>query len=198
MVDVTEQTPARRDWRDTFSTATDLALAGILITVAAAPVVTAGAAFATGSAAVHHWVEHRSWPSLRELAGTFGRAILPGLGATLVALGLGLLLVLDLAALANGTVPGGAPLITVTGLLTAAVVGLAAVVLVEVGAREGRHWSASAKAAVLRAARTVALVPAMVGTLVVPALLAFFIPVTAPIALGFTVFALHVVARRYP
>lgn len=190
--------PPGRDWRDTFSTAADLALAGIVVTVLALPLLTAGAAVATGSTAIRHWVEHRSWPGLRELAELFRRALLPGLGATLVAVAVTVLLILDLAGLASGTVPGGTPLVVVTALLAAAAIGLAAVVVVEVGDRGARGWLASTRAAVHRAVASPWLVPAMIGTLVVPVILALLIPIVAPIALGFTLFAIHVVAVRIP
>ena len=52
------------DWRETVRVATDLALLGLLTVLAALPVVTAGAAVATASAAVHHYLQYDRWPAV--------------------------------------------------------------------------------------------------------------------------------------
>src|SRR5574342_1360813 len=75
----------RRDWRDPLREASDLAALGILLTLVSVPVVTLGAALATGSAAVHDWVHTQQWPPVRTTLRRFARALLPGLGALVVA-----------------------------------------------------------------------------------------------------------------
>ena len=55
-------------WGDRFRGAADLALFGAVVTVAALPVVTAGAAFSAGSYAMAHFVSDDMWPSPRSCA----------------------------------------------------------------------------------------------------------------------------------
>ena len=80
-------TGARQPWRDTVRVAADLALLGIVVTAAALPVVTAGAAVATGSAALHHFLTRDRWPDGRDAWRAFRRGLLPGLGAGACAAG---------------------------------------------------------------------------------------------------------------
>src|SRR4051812_50026813 len=74
-------TARRRDWRDAARDATDLALLGIAVSIAALPLLTAPAAVAAGSAAVHDRLATGDWPApgrtLRRV-GPGGRAGLPG------------------------------------------------------------------------------------------------------------------------
>jgi hypothetical protein len=72
----------RRDWRDTLSAASDLALLGIATALAALPVVTAGAAVAAASAATHDWCRSGRLPAARVSAQRLRRGLLPGAGAT--------------------------------------------------------------------------------------------------------------------
>ncbi|MEU4776047.1 hypothetical protein, partial [Micromonospora sp. NPDC023644] len=132
--------PARRDWRDVLTDATDLAVLGIALTLAALPVVTAAAAVGAASAAVHDRYSVGSWPSARESLTRYGRGLLPGAGVSVLAVAALGLLAVDLAALAGGRVPGGAPLLLVTVAVAAALAGYAALVVVEVGRRGGRGW----------------------------------------------------------
>ncbi|MFY1634540.1 hypothetical protein ACN27F_14895 [Solwaraspora sp. WMMB335] len=188
---------ARPDWRETLRAATDLALLGILTSVASVPVLTAGAAFATASTAIHRWSVDGYWPGLRELAGAFGRGLLPGAGATAAALGTAALLGGNLLLVSAGVVPGGTVLLAGTVLLVALLAGLAGVVVVQVGRRGGTGWWAAARTvgrlaerrplAMLAAAAVVSLA-AVLATLVMPLL--------TPILLGYTLFALHTVLRR--
>jgi hypothetical protein len=194
---MTIEAAPRRDWRDTLSLAADLALAGILVALLAVPVVTAGAAVATASAAIDHRLTRGFWPPLVELWALLRKAFLPGLGATLAGIVVGVLLVLDIAGLATGRVPGGPAVLALTALVALALVSLACVVVVLVGRRQARGWLASGRAAVRVAAAHPASLLAVLGTLLVPVLLTLMIPITAPIAFGFTLFALHVVLRRF-
>lgn len=192
-------TPATtgRDWRDTFRGAADLALLGILTTLAALPVLTAGAAVATASTALDRWIREDRWPSARELSGVFGRALLPGAAATLVAAAGVALLAVDVAALSAGVAPGGTPLVLLTVVLGALVAGLAGLVVVQVGRQEGTGWRRAARDATRLAMARPGLLLANAGTLAfAAALTTLVLPVITPILLGYVLFALHAIARR--
>ncbi|MGW3811085.1 hypothetical protein ACWD50_31215, partial [Micromonospora sp. NPDC005113] len=97
-------TAGRRDWRDVVRDAADLALLGILLVLAAAPLLTVAAAAGTASAAVHDWTRTGTWPMARTTLRRFGRSVLPGMPVSLLALAAAGLLAADLAALATGRV----------------------------------------------------------------------------------------------
>jgi hypothetical protein len=189
--------PLRLDWRDLVRNATDLALLGIVTTLAAVPVVTAPAAVATASAAVRFWIEHGHWPGVRPASRDFARALLPGLGALLVVAVVAGLLGLNLLALASGVVPGGTPAVLLTGALAALGAGLGGLIVVQIGDQSGRGWGAAARTAARRAlARPLALL-AVTGVLALAAVLCTLVlPLLTPILLGYLLFALHAVARR--
>ncbi|MBQ1024695.1 hypothetical protein [Micromonospora sp. C95] len=186
-----------RDWRDTVSDAADLALLGILAALAAAPVLTAGAAVGTASAAVHDWLTTGSWPPARRTLSRFGRALLPGVPVVLVGLAAAGLLVADLAAVASGRVPGGTVALVVTLVVAASLFGYAAAIVVEVGRAGGTGW----RSAVTRAARACLDHPAnwaaLAGTAAVVILLGVLVtPVAVPILAGYALAAVHAVVRR--
>ncbi|MEU6077913.1 hypothetical protein [Micromonospora sp. NPDC047074] len=192
-----DDAPARRDWRDVLTDATDLAVLGIVLTLAALPVVTAAAAVAAASAAVHDRYTVGSWPSARENLTRYGRALLPGVGVSVLAVAAAGLLAVNVAALAGGRVPGGAPLLLVTVAVAAALAGYAALVVVEVGRGGGRGWRAAARAAADACRVRPATWAAAGGVSAVAAVLAVLvIPVAVPILAGYVVAALHAVARR--
>jgi hypothetical protein len=169
-----------RDWRDSVRLATDLALLGMLMTGAALPLVTAGGAVATASFAIRHYLAHDAWPGATLCRRVFRRALLPGLLRTL-ALGLAVLLVVvDLRALSAGQVPGGPPLMVLTVAVALAALGHGGLVLVGAGARGPRAVASAA------------------GVIALAAVLSLLIhPVLAPVLAGYTLFALHVLARRH-
>ncbi|MEU8113957.1 hypothetical protein [Micromonospora sp. NPDC048947] len=190
-------TGGRRDWRDVARDAADLALLGILLTLAAVPLLTAAAAAGTASAAVHDWTRTGSWPSARTTVRRFGRAVLPGVPVSLLALVGAALLAADLAALATGRVPGGPAALLVTALIAAGLAGYGGLVVVEVGGNGGGRWWASAR----RAARACLDAPtrwaALTGVVALAGLLTVLVtPVAVPILAGYTVAALHAVAAR--
>ncbi len=183
----------RRDWRETVRIATDLALLGFLVTLAALPLVTAGAAAAAGSAAVHPHLEHDRWPAPRASWAVFRRALVPGLLAGLAVGAAALLLVIDVLAVRAGAVPGGRPLLVLTAVLAAAGAGYGALVLVAVGAGPDHSWRA-ALATLTGRGRTAA---AAAGVVLLAALLAVLVhPMLVPVLAGYALFALHVVTRR--
>ena len=177
--------PGRRDWRDTGRVAADLALLGLLVSAAALPVVTAGAAIATGSAAVHHYLEHDRWPGPRFCWRVFRRRLLPGFAVMLACAAAATLVAADLRALKAGWVPGGPAMMAVTGVASIAAVGYLGLVVVAAGA--GRDALAGRPGTAVGMAGVVALA-VLLGTLVHPVLV--------PVLAGYTIFALHAVARR--
>ncbi|MFF0314312.1 hypothetical protein ACFYPH_06630 [Micromonospora sp. NPDC005252] len=192
-------TGGRRDWRDVARDAADLALLGILLTLAAAPVLTAAAAVGAASAAVHDWTRTGSWPSARATARRFGRAVLPGVPVSLLALAVAGLLAADLAALAAGRVPGGPPVLAVTALVAAGLAGYAGLVVVEVGGDGGGRWRGAARSAARACLDAPTRWAALTGVTALAGLLAVLVsPVAVPILAGYTVAALHAVASRRP
>jgi len=176
----------RRDWRETVRIATDLALLGFLVTLAALPLVTAGAALAAGSVAVHHHLENDRWPTPRATWAVFRRTFVPGLLAGLAVAAAALLLTVDVLAVRSGAVPGGTPLLALTVLLAAGATGYGALAVVAVGA--GRSW---------RTATTGRAAAAAAGVVTLAAVLAVLVhPMLVPVMLGYALFALHVVSRR--
>ncbi|MEU4473306.1 hypothetical protein [Micromonospora sp. NPDC023888] len=192
-------TGGRRDWRDVARDAADLALLGILLTLAAAPLLTAAAAAGTASAAVHDWTRTGNWPSARETVRRFGRSVLPGVPVSLLTIGVAGLLAADLAALVTGRVPGGPPALLVTALVAAGLTGYAGLVVVEVGGNGGGRWRAAARSAARACLDAPARWAALAGVTALAGLLAVLVtPVAVPILAGYTVAALHAVAGRRP
>jgi hypothetical protein len=181
-----------RDWQNSLRTAADLALLGITVTVLAVPVLTAGAAVTTGSAAVHQLVTQGRWLPMADLWAVFRRSLVPGLVAGPLVLLAAALVALDVAALRRGAVPGGAPLVAVVLAAAAAGAGFAGLTAVEAG-RAGRGALRRARAL---ATRPVAL-PAAAGVIVLAAVLALLVhPALVPVLVGYALFALHVMAHR--
>lgn len=195
-MDASAPARARTNWQDTLRNASGLALLGIVTTIAALPVVTAGAAIGTASAAVHDFCEDGSMPRVRTTARRFARALLPGLPATAVALVGALLLILDVRALVTERVPGGPVLLVATAVVGVALLGGAGLTVVEAGRRCGRAWLAASRHAVLCGLSRPVPVLAMGLAIAMAMLLAMVIPVTTPILVGFALFALHAIARR--
>ncbi|GAA1606532.1 hypothetical protein ACFQY4_41975 [Catellatospora bangladeshensis] len=180
------------DWRDTLRDAADLALVGIVVTVAAVPVVTTGAAVAAGAEAVHLRFAEGRWPGIGDLLRSFGRRLLPGFLATLAVVAAALLLGLNLYWLRQGLAPGGAALTAVT---VAAILALAGAVCLAIPFL-GRGYG------YLRALRTAftrpKLILACIGVLGIAAMIGSILPVTAPLLAGYFLFALYTIARRVP
>ncbi|MGW0217798.1 hypothetical protein ACWDXH_25735 [Micromonospora chokoriensis] len=185
----------RRDWRDVVRDAADLALLGILLTLAALPLLTVAAAVGTASAAVHDWTRTGGWPSARTTLRRFGRAVLPGVPVSLLALAVAGLLAADLAALATGRVPGGPVALLVTALVAAGLAGYAGMVVVEVGG--GGRWREAARSAARACLDAPTRWAAPTGVVALAGLLAVLVtPVAVPILAGYTLTALHAVANR--
>jgi hypothetical protein len=185
-----------RDWRDSLYVASDFALLGIAVTVASLGVLTFGAALAAGSAATAHWCRYRTMPPVRETALIFVRGLAPGAIVTAVtAIGV-LVLLADAVLVGRGLVPGGRGFLVLSAVVATQVIGLGVLVLVGVGRRGGTGWRAAARWAGGAAAAAPLAPTALAAVLAVAAAIAATVPVTAPVLLGFVLFALHVVARR--
>ncbi|GAA1416419.1 hypothetical protein ACFQZ4_29310 [Catellatospora coxensis] len=180
------------DWRDTLRDAADLALVGIVVTVAAVPVVTTGAALAVGAEAVHLRFTDGHWPGPRDLLRSFGRRLLPGALATIVLLGALLLLTLNIFWLNQGLVPGGGVLLAVTAIAAVALLGLAALALPFLG--RGYTYRRALRTALSRPT----LIVTCAGVIGIAFLLGSVLPVTAPLLVGYLLFALHTITRRVP
>lgn len=183
----------RRDWRDSVRTAADLAIAGFAMTLAALPILTAGAAVATASVAVRHFLEYDQWPPASSMVATFRRRLVPGLLAGPAALAAAVLVVLDVLALRRGLVPGGPLALSAVLLVAALATGYAAILAVLTGTRP----SGAPRAAATLAASHPALLAAATGVVGVAAVLALFIhPALTPVLPGYALFGLHAVVRR--
>jgi hypothetical protein len=186
----------RTDWRDAVSTAADLALIGIAVTLAAAPLVTAGAAVRTGSLAVGRVVAGERVPPAGDLWRAFRRSLLPGLAAAVVVLAAAGLLVVDLLALSRGRVPGGPVAIALTAGVAAAAAAVAALTVVRLGRHADTGWLVALRWAAGTVLRRPGTAAGTVAVLALAGALAVLVPATAPLVVGFALFALHVAARR--
>jgi hypothetical protein len=186
----------RRDWRDTLTAATDLALLGVVVTMAAVPVVTAGAALAAASAAVNDFCANQVMPASRVTLKRFVRALLPGLGATVVGLVITALLILDASAVARGVVPGGRGLLAGTFVVGLAVLGYCGLVVVEIGRGGAVGWLAAVRRAWPAALARPWLPLALGGSVAIAVFLGLILPIVVPLLVGYLLFALHVVSRR--
>jgi hypothetical protein len=203
------------DWRDSLRLAADLALLGIVVTLLSLPLVTAGAAVATGSHAVHHMTTKGRWPSFADCWAYFRARLAPGLIAGPAVLVATALVVVDVSGLRRGAVPGGGPalaaVLTATALaagyvaLTAVLAGIPVRLDEGLGVRGAgsptvpgvRRRGAAREALTLALNRPLAAVSAS-AVLAVVALLATLVhPALVPVLAGYALFALHVVARRH-
>ncbi|MBV1853183.1 hypothetical protein [Catellatospora tritici] len=183
-------TTSGTDWRDTLRDAADLALAGIVVTVAALPVLTAGAALATGAEAVHLRFAEGRWPALGDLVRIFGRRLLPGAAAVLAVLTAASLLALNVWWLRSGAVPGGGPLLVATYAVGVALTGAVALTVPLLGRGYGYRRAlrtAFTRPPLIAAAGAIVLLAALLGTL---------LPVTAPLLVGYVLLALYALAAR--
>ncbi|MEV4510476.1 hypothetical protein AB0K00_16095 [Dactylosporangium sp. NPDC049525] len=186
---------ARRDWKDTVTVGADVALVGIAVTVCSLPVLTAGAAVHAGSVAVRDIIDGSAVrPSV--LWRVFRRSLLPGAAATLATATAAWLLLFNLGAVASGRVPGGLPVLVGTGAVAAALLAACAFGVVHLAHHHSwpgaLRWAAGA---VWRQPLTAAMVA---GVSSIAAVIGALIPVTAPLLVGYLLFAVHViVARRF-
>jgi hypothetical protein len=179
----------KRDWRDSVRAAADLAIVGFAVTVASLPVLTAGAAVGTASAAVRHFQAYDSWPRPSALGAEFRGRLVRGLwaGPALLA---GLFLIwLDVLGLRRGVVPGGPVVLSAVLAVAVLALGWAALVAVLGGHPRAAYELASSRPPLLLAAAGVVLVALTLALFVHPALV--------PLMAGFLLYALHAVVVRF-
>ncbi|WP_433206667.1 hypothetical protein ACQP00_39945 [Dactylosporangium sp. CS-047395] len=186
----------KRDWQETVTLAADVALVGIAVTVAAAPLVTAGAALRTGSAAICV-IARGEKVSPRAMWRLFRASLLPGLLASLLTAALVLLLVFNVGAVAAGRVPGGSPALAGTGAAAAVLLAIAMLALVHLGrSTTPSGWRSAVQWALATTWRQPGTAAAVAGVSAVAAVLALLVPLTAPLLVGYGLYAAHAVTAR--
>ena len=191
-----QQPPQRHDRRDRVTAAADFALLGVAVTLAAAPLLTIGAAAATGSYAARQRCVNGTTPPWRDLGRTFVAWLLPGVSATLVFVTAGGLLAFDLGLLATGIVPGGSAVLAVTSLVVCWFAVISVVTVVQFGRQEKPRWRAAVGWAVRASTRAPHRAVAVLLVWVLAGALAAVIPMVAPLAVGYCLLVTHVVAER--
>ncbi|GAA4253316.1 hypothetical protein [Dactylosporangium darangshiense] len=186
----------RRDWRDTISVAADLALVGIVVTAASVPVLTAGAALRTGSAAVRAIADGEGVDA-RAMWRLFRSSLLPGALAVAVAAACGALLVFNVGAVASGRVPGGSPALAGTCVAAAVLLAIGMLGIVRLGRDTSRSgWLDALRWAGRTAWRQPGAAAAVAGVSAVAAALAVMVPLTAPLLVGYALYGAHAVTAR--
>ena len=185
-----------RNVRDTVTVASDLAVIGITVCVLSVGVLTSAAAVHAGSVAARAVMadptQHGARVRFHELFRVYRLSLAPGCAVSAVAL----LLLLDLGAVGRGWVPGGLPMTLAVGAAAATLAAVGALAVVALGHDPRRSWQDAIRQAARTAWRRPVAAAAEVGVLAVAATIAVLIPLTAPLAVGFALFALHVVADR--
>ncbi|MGW0515774.1 DUF624 domain-containing protein [Crossiella sp. NPDC003009] len=131
-------------WRDRLTEFADCLQLGILVCVAAVPVVTIGPSLAAGCQVVRRWRDGDSPPLLRTFAAEFRRQAGGGIPFTAGVLAVVLALSVDLALLGHG-LPGARVLSVALPVLLAVLLVVAVRTCALVGAQRG--WLAAARAA---------------------------------------------------
>ena len=184
---------ARRDFRETVTVAADLALVGIAVTVSSLPVLTAGAAVHAGSVAGRDIIDG-SAVRPAELWRVFRRSLLPGAAATVATAATAWLLLFNLGAVASGRVPGGLPVLVGTGVVAAALLAACAFGVVHLA--HHHSWAGALRWAAGTVRRQPLTAAMVAGVSSIAAVIGAIIPVTAPLLVGYLLFAVHVVVAR--
>ncbi|WP_433077519.1 hypothetical protein ACQP1P_34740 [Dactylosporangium sp. CA-052675] len=186
----------KRDWLETVTVAADVALVGVAVTIASAPLVTAGAAIRTGSSAIHA-IGRGEKVDLRAMGRLFRASLLRGAVAGAAAAGCALLLVFNVGAVAAGRVPGGSPALAGTGAAAAVLLAIGMLSVVRLGRDTSpAGWRDALRWAGRTAWRQPGAAAAVAGVSAVAAVLAVFVPLTAPLLVGYTLYAAHAVTAR--
>ncbi|WP_433615976.1 hypothetical protein ACQP2P_13305 [Dactylosporangium sp. CA-139114] len=186
----------KRDWLETVTVAADVALVGVAVTIASAPLVTAGAAIRTGSSAIHA-IGRGEKVDLRAMGRLFRASLLRGAVAGAAAAGCVLLLVCNVGAVAAGRVPGGSPALAGTGAAAAVLLAIGMLSVVRLGRDTSpAGWRGALRWAGRTAWRQPGAAAAVAGVSAVAAVLAVFVPLTAPLLVGYALYAAHAVTAR--
>lgn len=186
----------RTEWRETATLAADLAVVGFAVTAAALPLVTAGAALRAGSVAVRAIAVEGRKATLAELWQVFRRALLPGLAAGLATAAAAAFLIIDLGAVGSGRVPGGYPVLIALGAAAAILAAVCGLTVLRLGRDPAGSWRSALRWAGQTAGRQPVVAAAVAGVLTVAAAIGVLVPICAPIAVGYALFALHAVGER--
>jgi hypothetical protein len=186
----------KRDWLETITVAADVALVGVAVTAASIPIVTAGAAIRTGSSAVHA-IAVGEKVDLRAMWRLFRSSLLRGALATAASAVTALLLVFNVDAVAAGRVPGGSPALAGTGVAAVILLAIGMLSIVRLGRDTSRSgWRDALRWAARTAWRQPGAAAAVAGVSAVAAVLAAFIPLTAPLLVGYALYGAHAVTNR--
>nr|BFE55803.1 hypothetical protein GCM10020063_003290 [Dactylosporangium thailandense] len=186
----------KRDWLETVTVAADVALVGVAVTIASAPLVTAGAAIRTGSSAIHA-IGHGEKVDLRAMGRLFRASLLRGAIAGATAAACALLLVFNVGAVAAGRVPGGSPALAGTGVAAAVLLAIGMLSVVRLGRDTSpAGWRDALRWAGRTAWRQPGAAAAVAGVSAVAAVLGVFVPLTAPLLVGYALYAAHAVTAH--
>ncbi|MER7281515.1 hypothetical protein ABT369_44465 [Dactylosporangium sp. NPDC000244] len=186
----------KRDWLETVTVAADVALVGVAVTIASAPLVTAGAAIRTGSSAIHA-IGRGEKVDLRAMGRLFRASLLRGAVAGATAAACALLLVFNVGAVAAGRVPGGSPALAGTGVAAAVLLAIGMLSVVRLGRDTSpAGWRDALRWAGRTAWRQPGAAAAVAGVSAVAAVLGVFVPLTAPLLVGYALYAAHAVTAR--
>ncbi|XVU22490.1 hypothetical protein ACQPZJ_35195 [Actinoplanes sp. CA-054009] len=167
---------------DSWRLAGDLALLGLVVSLASLPLFTLGAAFLVGGATIRHHIVYGRWLTLAESWALFRARFVSGLLAGPALLAVGWLIAVDVAALSRGTVPGGRPAIVAVLVVASGLVGFAALVAA-LGSYRRARAAVAARPAVLAPLAGIVVLVAVLGMLVHPVLV--------PVLVGFALFAVQ-------
>lgn len=191
-----EEPSQERTFRDGVRLFADTAIVGMVLGLASVLVIPIGAGFATASAAVYEGMTVGKMTTLADAWKRFVRGLIPGLGATVIAVVGILLIVFNASSVAAGQVPGGKGMLAGTILVGILLSGLAGLTIVEVGRTRGVGWRAAARAAG-RTALERPIAPLAIGFVVALSLvLVLLLPPTLPIMIGVMLYAIHAVGMR--
>ncbi|OLT19906.1 hypothetical protein BJF78_10020 [Pseudonocardia sp. CNS-139] len=161
-------------------------LLGVLVAVAAVPVVTLPAALAAGCAGVRRIAGHRK-AGARVFAGDLRRALRTSAPAGAAVAGGGALLGFDAFVLLRSAIPGRTAVAVVVAAV--ALAGLVVLVRAAAGWRPEQRWTASLRAAGQRGAADLSGSALLAAAVVTVSVLTWQLPALLPLTLGCLVVA---------
>jgi hypothetical protein len=191
-----EEPSQERTWRDGMRLFADTAIVGMVLGMASVLVIPFGAGIATASAAVYEGMTVGHMTTFTDARKRFVRGLVPGLGATLIAVVGVLLIIFNASTVAAGKVPGGKGMLAGTVLVGVLLAGLAGLTIVEIGRTGGAGWRRAARAAGQTALVRPIAPLAIGGVMALSILLILILPPTLPIMIGVMLYAIHAVGIR--
>lgn len=124
-------------------------------------------------------------------------SLLPGFAATVAAAVCGWLLLFNVGAVASGRVPGGLPVLAGTGAVAVALLAIGMLGVVQLGRdNSSGGWLTALRWAGRAAWRQPIAAAVVAGVSTIAVALGALIPVTAPLLVGYLLFAAHVLVGR--